>query len=101
MQLLLICIYVCVCLWCGNVYAVRVLFMHEDAPVGRQTTNIFDDNTRKDDLREATKKNGKIQEKYLRATSTEKNVFFWAHEGCNDNYDDNYGNFDDNYDKND
>ena len=56
MRLLLICIYVCVCLWCGNVYAVRVLFMHEDAPVGRQTTNIFDDNTRKDDLREATKK---------------------------------------------
>ena len=60
MPLLLICIYVCVCLWCGNVYAVRVLFMHEDAPVGRQTTNIFDDNTRKDDLREATKKNGQI-----------------------------------------
>ena len=52
MRLLLICIYVCVCLWCGNVYAVRVLFMHEDAPVGRQTTNIFDDNTRKDDLRQ-------------------------------------------------
>ena len=52
MQLLLICIYVCVCLWCGNVYAVCVLFMHEDAPVGRQTTNIFDDNTRKDDFRQ-------------------------------------------------
>ena len=65
MRLLLICIYVCVCLWCGNVYAVRVLFMHEDAPVGRQTTNIFDDNTRKDDLREATKKMVKLRKIFL------------------------------------
>ena len=31
---------------------------------------------------------------------TRKN-FDADNEGCNDNHDDNYGNFDDNYDKND
>ena len=32
---------------------------------------------------------------------TRRKKIYAVIEGCNDNYDDNYGNFDDNYDKND